>query len=95
MSEGKPPTCSLADRDCVPCRGGIPPLKGDTLRSWAEQLGNGWELVEEHHLHKAFSFQDFRQALDFTTGRAVATAIVGWLILLLVQIITGVSVWLM
>ena len=59
-------TCSLADRECVPCRGGISPLKGQTLRALFEQLGNGWNLVEEHHLEKEFTFPDFRTALAFT-----------------------------
>lgn len=58
-------TCSLADRECVPCRGGIPPLRGEALRALFEQLGNGWNLVEEHHLEKEFSFPDFRTALAF------------------------------
>jgi 4a-hydroxytetrahydrobiopterin dehydratase len=29
-----------------------------------EQL-TGWEVVGGHHLHKAYKFPDFRQALDF------------------------------
>jgi hypothetical protein len=36
-----------------------------------------------------------RQALDFTTGRAIATALVGWVVLLIVYIVTGISVWIM
>ena len=56
----------LASRECVPCRGGIPPLAGDELETLSEQLGNGWEVVDEHHLEKRFRFEDFRQALDFT-----------------------------
>ena len=46
----------LASRECVPCRGGIPPLAGDELETLSEQLGNGWEVVDEHHLEKRFRF---------------------------------------
>jgi 4a-hydroxytetrahydrobiopterin dehydratase len=55
---------SLADKTCVPCKGGVPPLKGDALdRLKAEVLG--WEVVDEHHLHKVFRFPDFKKALEF------------------------------
>ena len=56
----------LAKKHCVPCRGGVPPLKGAELRDLAAKLGGGWTVVEEHHLEKTFAFEDFRQALDFT-----------------------------
>ncbi|MFQ5678693.1 MAG: 4a-hydroxytetrahydrobiopterin dehydratase [Gemmatimonadota bacterium] len=56
----------LADRQCVPCRGGVPPLAGAELRRLEAELGGGWQVVENHHLEKEFSFPDFRQALDFT-----------------------------
>jgi 4a-hydroxytetrahydrobiopterin dehydratase len=54
----------LASRTCVPCRGGVPPLKGQELASLQQQV-TGWEVIEEHHLTKTFRFQDFRQALEF------------------------------
>ena len=59
-------TEDLAKRDCVPCRGGIPPLKGNALQELLSAVGNGWRLVGEHHLEKEYKFDDFRQALDFT-----------------------------
>ena len=35
---------SLADKTCVPCKGGVPPLKGDALdKLKAEVLG--WERI--------------------------------------------------
>jgi 4a-hydroxytetrahydrobiopterin dehydratase len=63
---------SLADKTCVPCRGGVPPLKGDALNALRTQLPD-WEVVSEHHLKKAFKFPDFKQALDFV-NRAGAIA---------------------
>lgn len=58
--------CDLASRECVPCRGGIPPLKGEQLTELLEMLGGGWSIEDEHHLRKEFTFPDFRSALDFT-----------------------------
>jgi 4a-hydroxytetrahydrobiopterin dehydratase len=56
----------LAERRCVPCRGGVPPLKGEALARLAGELGGGWQVVGEHHLDKEFRFKDFREALAFT-----------------------------
>ncbi len=56
----------LAKKECVPCRGGVPPLKGKDLANLLEQLGNEWEIVDEHHLEKEYKFKNFRAALDFT-----------------------------
>lgn len=58
--------CKLADKSCVPCRGGVPPLAGEDLAPLHRQLGNGWELVEDHHLTKRYPFPNFREALAFT-----------------------------
>jgi 4a-hydroxytetrahydrobiopterin dehydratase len=55
----------LADRECVPCRGGVEPLKGAALQALHEQLGGDWKLIDEHHLVKEFKFPDFGTALDF------------------------------
>ena len=56
----------LADGVCIPCSGGVPPLKGDELLSYKEKLDNNWELIDEHHLEKEYLFENFRKALDFT-----------------------------
>ncbi|MGH7162385.1 MAG: 4a-hydroxytetrahydrobiopterin dehydratase, partial [Planctomycetota bacterium] len=55
----------LADRECVPCRGGVPPLRGEALDALARRLGGGWSVVDSHHLEKEFRFKDFREALAF------------------------------
>ena len=60
-------SCSiLAKKDCIPCKGGVPPLKGAELTALGVQLGHDWKIVDEHHLEKTFSFPDFQTALDFT-----------------------------
>ena len=56
----------LASKQCIPCRGGVPPLTGDELVTYQQLLGGGWQVVTEHHLEKEYRFDDFRQALDFT-----------------------------
>ena len=56
----------LAEKECVPCRGEVPPLKGAQLANVASELNGGWQVIKEHHLEKEYKFKDFRQALDFT-----------------------------
>ena len=57
----------LADRDCVPCRGGVPPLKGGQLIAVFQQLPerSEWSVVGEHHLTRNYKFPDFKTALAF------------------------------
>jgi 4a-hydroxytetrahydrobiopterin dehydratase len=56
----------LAEKECVPCKGGVSPLKGKDLGRLGEELGGGWRVVNEHHLEKEYKFNDFREALGFT-----------------------------
>jgi 4a-hydroxytetrahydrobiopterin dehydratase len=54
----------LASKTCVPCRGDVPPLKGEELEELSRQVPE-WEVVEEHHLRRTFRFKNFREALEF------------------------------
>ena len=54
----------LAERQCVPCRGGVPPVKGDEITEMSSQLPD-WQVVNEHHLQRNYRFKDFRETLDF------------------------------
>ncbi len=56
---------ALAEKECVPCRGGVPPLQGQELAQVARQLDRGWQIVDEHHLEKEYKVKDFRDALAF------------------------------
>ena len=52
----------LAEKKCIPCRGGVPPLTADEIAPLLDQL-QGWEVVEGHHLRKLVRFPDFATAL--------------------------------
>ena len=54
----------LAAKHCVPCNGGVPPLKGEELRKFSVQLPD-WKVIDEHHITKTYQFPDFKTALDF------------------------------
>ena len=58
----------LSKKECVPCRGGVPALKGDELISLLGQLHSDWKVFDEHHLERTFLFQGFQKGLDFTNA---------------------------
>ena len=55
----------LAARHCIPCHGGIEPLRGAALAALLAQLGGGWRCIDEHHLEKQYPFGNFADALAF------------------------------
>ncbi len=57
---------ALAEKECVPCKGGVPALKGAELANLSKGLKSGWQVVREHHLEREFNFKNFREALEFT-----------------------------
>jgi len=57
----------LAAMTCVPCKGGVPPLKGKELFDLQNQL-RGWTVVSEHHILKEYKFPDFAHALAFVNN---------------------------
>ncbi len=59
-------TNALSKKQCIPCKGGALPLKGENLENIHKQLNGNWMIVDEHHLEKEYIFSNFRQALAST-----------------------------
>jgi len=59
-------SCDLSKKRCIPCRGGVPPLKGESLAKLKSQLDKNWKVIDEHHLEREFIFKNFQEALAFT-----------------------------
>ncbi len=65
---------NLADRKCVPCLGGTPPLTAEEIAPLLDQL-DGWQVEDNKKLVKGFRFKNFVQAVDFVNAiTAVAEA---------------------
>ena len=64
MSAATDEACDLASRECVPCRGGIPPLTKEQIEPLLAELA-GWQVDGDHHLTKSWDFPDFATALAF------------------------------
>lgn len=57
-------TAELADMDCIPCAGGVPPLEPEEIQRLLPRL-EGWQVVDDHHLSRAYKFANFVDALAF------------------------------
>ncbi len=59
---------ALAQRKCIPCRGGVPPLNLDEVQSLLPQA-TGWSATDgDTKIAGEFRFKNFRQTLDFVTA---------------------------
>jgi 4a-hydroxytetrahydrobiopterin dehydratase len=72
----------LAEKSCVPCRGGTPPLSPAGVSELLSQLDPEWTLIQSEadraggvgfRLERRYRFKNFREALDFV-DRVGATA---------------------
>ena len=57
----------LADKRCVPCRGGTPPLTAEEVAPLLGQL-DGWQVEAGKKLIKSFRFKNFVRAVDFVNA---------------------------
>ena len=64
---------SLADKKCIPCRGGVPPLPAERTESLLQELGRGWSLNTQGHLERLYTFKDFAQSHQ-TIGSDISAA---------------------
>jgi len=56
----------LAKKECIPCKGGVPPLKGENLKKLQDELGNSWNLINDHHIEKWYEFPSFVESMKFS-----------------------------
>lgn len=59
-------TSELAEKECTPCKGGVPPLAGAELDELQHKLPGEWDLVGEHHLEKEYRFDGYMPGVEFT-----------------------------
>lgn len=57
----------LADRKCVPCMGGHPPLTAQEIKPLLAQI-EGWQVEDNKKLVKPYKFKNFAQAVDFVNA---------------------------
>jgi len=61
-------SCSLSDRRCKPCEGGVPPLTATAAAELLQTL-DGWVLAD-NAIEKTFRFKDHHQTMAFVNAVA-------------------------
>ena len=56
---------NLLEKKCVPCEGGVPPLKGEQMQQYLDELQGEWRVVEEKKIQRQFKFKNFKEAIAF------------------------------
>jgi len=54
----------LAQKTCVACEGGTPPLTPEQIQQLLPQV-NDWQVLENKHIEKNFTFKDFKELMQF------------------------------
>ena len=63
----------LAKNECIPCKGGVPPLEADDIAKLHAELGDTWQVIDNHHLTREYKFDGYMPAVAFTnTVAAIA-----------------------
>jgi 4a-hydroxytetrahydrobiopterin dehydratase len=61
---------ALAEKNCTPCRGGIPPLNREAAEEYRRQAPD-WTLADEAtRIERTYRFRNFREAFGFVEQAA-------------------------
>jgi len=68
-------TMKLSQQKCVPCRGGVPPMKRSLIKEYIKKVNPGWRVKhvelpgakdgEGAKIVRRFTFKNFAAALEF------------------------------
>lgn len=57
----------LAEKQCVPCRGGVPPLPKEEQERLLAELRD-WKIINGHQLYKEYRFTNYSTALEWVNA---------------------------
>jgi len=58
------PANPLAEKECIPCEGDVPPLSHEANEDLLEKI-NQWVLIDDTRIEKTLKFTDFTEAMHF------------------------------
>jgi 4a-hydroxytetrahydrobiopterin dehydratase len=58
---------SLIKKHCVPCEGGVEPLKGEKLSYYLSAVPE-WKVLDDVKIEREFILKNFKQAMEFING---------------------------
>lgn len=61
---------SLLDKNCVPCRGGMPTLTSEEVQKYLKELKAEWQVSDNKKISREFKFPSFAEAMKFVNKTA-------------------------
>ncbi len=56
--------CSLENKSCIPCSGGVPALSQQEIQKLQKEIGPTWKINPQGHLFKDFILNNFMEAMN-------------------------------
>lgn len=54
---------SLADKQCIPCQGGVEPFDEQKISQWLEFVAPAWTNQDNHHIRREIVLKNFKQVI--------------------------------
>lgn len=54
---------SLADKQCLPCQGGVEPFKADQVVDWLKKVDPAWTSHDNHHISRELTLKNFKEVV--------------------------------
>jgi len=58
-------SCSLANRKCVPCEGGMKALENSQIQAFLKDLHEDWKVLEDKKIRRKWVTKDFVSGIAF------------------------------
>lgn len=55
----------LAEKKCIPCEGGIPPLNESEIAEYLKEVSDAWRVHENKKIFREFAFVNYSHTMDF------------------------------
>jgi 4a-hydroxytetrahydrobiopterin dehydratase len=55
----------LEGKECKPCKGSVSPIGREEAQKLLRQIDGSWSLIDNHHIERSWSFENFEKALEF------------------------------
>tara|TARA_B100000700_G_C14923783_1_gene798383 strand:+ start:247 stop:582 length:336 start_codon:yes stop_codon:yes gene_type:complete len=56
----------ISKKKCIPCQGGIPPLKNKEIDILMKQLSDNWKVYKNKEIRKEYIFKKYTDAINFS-----------------------------
>jgi len=56
---------------CVPCEGGMEPMKNNEVEVFHQKLNPGWKVENNKAIHKSYPFENFKRGMAFANRIAL------------------------